>query len=99
MRRYHLQGRDDYHKYNRLCGSLRQMAHRLSLLSAEDPFRHQMESQMLAKGYELGILNIGSKLSDIDKVGVANFCRRRLAVICVKNKLCETIKVVSLKLT
>ncbi|TIA73996.1 hypothetical protein E3P92_01431 [Wallemia ichthyophaga] len=92
MRRYHLQGRDDYAKYNRLCGSMRQMAHRLSLLSAQDPYRHQMETQLLAKGYEMGLLNIGSKLSDVEKISVASFCRRRLAVVCVRNKLCESVK-------
>lgn len=94
MRRYHLQGRDDYNKYNRLCGSMRQMAHRLSLLSAQDPYRHQMETQLLAKGYEMGLLNIGSKLSDVEKITVASFCRRRLAVVCVRNKLCESVKTV-----
>ena len=89
-----MQGRDDYNKYNRLCGSMRQMAHRLSLLSAQDPYRHQMETQLLAKGYEMGLLNIGSKLSDVEKITVASFCRRRLAVVCVRNKLCESVKTV-----
>lgn len=89
-----MQGRDDYAKYNRLCGSMRQMAHRLSLLSAQDPYRHQMETQLLAKGYEMGLLNIGSKLSDVEKISVASFCRRRLAVVCVRNKLCESVKTV-----
>jgi hypothetical protein len=31
IRRYMIQKPEDYHKYNRLCGSLRQLAHRLSL--------------------------------------------------------------------
>lgn len=70
------------------------MAHRLSLLSAQDPYRHQMETQLLAKGYEMGLLNIGSKLSDVEKISVASFCRRRLAVVCVRNKLCESVKTV-----
>ncbi|KAG8808061.1 Small subunit (SSU) processome component [Serendipita sp. 400] len=53
MRRYHLQDREDYHKYNKLCGQLRSFAHRLSLLPAQDPFRSKMEGQMLSKLYDM----------------------------------------------
>ncbi|KAL5530422.1 IMP3_1 [Sanghuangporus sanghuang] len=37
MRRYHIQDREYYHKYNKLAGSLRSYAHRLSLLPSQDP--------------------------------------------------------------
>ncbi|KAH9963373.1 alpha-L RNA-binding motif-containing protein [Lactifluus volemus] len=92
MRRYHIQDREDYHKYNKLCGSLRSLAHRISLLPPQDPFRARMEGQILSKLYDIGVLNSQAKLSDVDsKLTVAAFCRRRLAVIMVTSKMAETV--------
>lgn len=56
MRRYHIQDREDYVKYNKLCGSLRGLIHRLSLLPAQDPYRARKEGEMLDKLYDMGIL-------------------------------------------
>ncbi|CAL1702046.1 unnamed protein product [Somion occarium] len=92
MRRYHIQDRDDYHKYNKLCGSLRSFSHRISLLPPQDPSRSRMEAQLLAKLYDMGVLNTSAKLSDIEnKLTVAAFCRRRLAVIMCMSKMAETV--------
>ncbi len=84
-------------RYNKLCGSLRSYAHRLSLLPAQDPFRSKMEGQLLAKLYDMGVLNTSAKLSDIEnKLTVAAFCRRRLAVIMCMSKMAETVSAVRL---
>jgi len=92
MRRYHIQDREDYHKYNKLCGSLRSFAHRVSLLPAQDPFRTRMEGQLLSKLYDIGVLNSTAKLSDVEnKLTVAAFCRRRLAVFMCMSKMSETV--------
>lgn len=82
-------------RYNKLCGSLRSFAHRISLLPAQDPFRARMEGQILAKLYDMGVLNTSAKLSDVEnKLTVAAFCRRRLAVIMVTQKMAETVSTV-----
>lgn len=82
-------------RYNKLCGSLRSLAHRLSLLPAQDPFRARMEGQVLSKLFDMGVLNAQAKLSDVDnKLTVAAFCRRRLAVIMVVAKMAETVSAV-----
>ncbi|ADV22182.1 U3 small nucleolar ribonucleoprotein IMP3 [Cryptococcus gattii Ru294] len=92
MRKYHIQDREDYHKYNKLCGSLRSLIHKLSLLPANDPFRQQKEAEMLDKLYDMGILDIGSKPSDIEnKVTVSSIARRRLAVVVARLKMSETV--------
>ncbi|KAF9449571.1 alpha-L RNA-binding motif-containing protein [Macrolepiota fuliginosa MF-IS2] len=92
IRRYHIQNRDDYHKYNRLCGSLRQFAHRVALLPAQDPFRARIQAQILSKLYDLGVLNSAAKLSDVEnKLTVAAFCRRRLAVFMCMSKMAESV--------
>jgi hypothetical protein len=43
-------------RYNKMCGSLRSLIHKLSLLPAEDPFRQAKEAEMLNKLYDMGIL-------------------------------------------
>lgn len=110
IRRYHIQNREDYHKsvsphahsppliyprYNKLCGALRSYAHRLSMLPPQDPFRAQMQGQLLAKLYDIGVLTSQAKLSDVDnKLTVAAFCRRRLAVFMCMSKMAETVSAV-----
>ena len=50
-----------------------------------------MEAQILSKLYDLGILNSTAKLSDVDKLTVTAFCRRRLAVFMCMSKMAETV--------
>jgi U3 small nucleolar ribonucleoprotein protein IMP3 len=54
-----------------------------------------MESQLLAKLFDMGILNTTAKLSDVDKTTVSAFCRRRLAVFMCMSKMAETVSAVS----
>jgi hypothetical protein len=85
-------------RYNKLCGSIRSYAHRLSLLPAQDPFRTKMEAQLLSKLYDMGILNTTAQLSEIEnKLTVAVFCRRRLAVVMHRLKMAESVSAVSVK--
>ncbi|PWN50067.1 putative IMP3-component of the U3 small nucleolar ribonucleo protein [Violaceomyces palustris] len=92
MRRYHIQGRDDYRKYNTLVGRLRHLALRLSTLPASDPFRAKHEQELLSKLYDMGLLNTGAKMSDImNTLNVSAFCRRRLPVVMVRLKMSETV--------
>ena len=89
MRRYHLQDRDDYQKYNVLVGKVRSLALRLSTLPAADPFRAQQESMLLNKLYDMGLLDTGAKMSDImEKLNVSAFCRRRLPIVMVRLHIC-----------
>jgi len=93
IHRYYIQNPDDYHKYNRICGNLRNLAYRISMLPASDPFRHKIESQLLSKLYDMGVLNIDTKLSDVEnKLTVAAFCRRRLAVAMLRLKMSQTLR-------
>ena len=95
LRRYHIQHRDDYHKYNKLAGNLKSFAHKLTLLPADDPVRLKLQGQMLGKLYDMGVLNSDAKMSDVEnKLTVAAFCRRRLAVVMVRLKMSETVSAV-----
>lgn len=120
MRRYHVQQREDYHAYNKLCGQVRRLSHLLSRLPPADPFRAKYQDLLLSKLYDMGILDRGAKMSDIEgsdapvvkgfkgkekevegqakregKVTVGAMCRRRLAVVLVRLKMAETVKMVS----
>ncbi|EEH17175.1 hypothetical protein PABG_07262 [Paracoccidioides brasiliensis Pb03] len=94
--RYHLQHPLDYQKYNTLCGSLRQLAHKLSALDPDDPFRKEIESQMLEKLWATGILKQnreqGAGLSRVEReVTVSAFARRRLGVVMVRMGMVEHV--------
>ncbi|CAI4039523.1 hypothetical protein SMKI_08G1910 [Saccharomyces mikatae IFO 1815] len=93
MRTYHIQNREDYHKYNRICGDIRRLANKLSLLPPTDPFRRKHEQLLLDKLYAMGVMTTKSKISDLEnKVTVSAICRRRLPVIMHRLKMAETIQ-------
>lgn len=81
MRRYHVQERsvlraplrflligrrEDYHAYNKVCGQVRRLSHLLSRLPPADPFRGKYQDLLLSKLYDMGILDRGAKMSDIE---------------------------------
>lgn len=59
-----------------------------------------MEAQILSKLYDMGVLNLDSKLSDVEnKLTVAAFCRRRLGVVMTRLKMAETVSAVCNRIT
>jgi U3 small nucleolar ribonucleoprotein protein IMP3 len=49
MRRYHIQDRDDYRKYNKICGMVTQLTNVLKQLDPQDKLRIELTEQMLTK--------------------------------------------------
>ena len=49
MRRYHIQNRDDYKKYNKICGMITKLTCILKQLDAQDTARIEMTDQLLDK--------------------------------------------------
>ena len=49
MRRYHIQDRDDYKKYNKLCGEVTHLVSLLKRLDARDSARIELTDQLLDK--------------------------------------------------
>jgi len=52
IRRYRIQDREDYSKYNKLCMQIKKLAHQLQAMEVEDPIRNEMVDQLLDKLYE-----------------------------------------------
>ncbi|KAI9669718.1 MAG: Small subunit (SSU) processome component [Alyxoria varia] len=96
IRRYVIQKPSDYTKYNRICGSLRQLAHRLTELEPDDAVRRRHEDLLLEKLFDMGIIGTGGggkgKLSDVEnKVTVSAFARRRLPVVMTRLHMADHI--------
>ena len=79
-------------RYNRLVGECKKLVHRLSLLDPADPFRLLYERRLLDKLYAIGVINSTTKVSDIEnRLSVSAFCRRRIAVVMARLRMCETV--------
>jgi U3 small nucleolar ribonucleoprotein protein IMP3 len=88
-----IQKPEDYTSYNRLCGQLRQLAHRLTLLPPDNAYRLATEKKLLDKLYDMAILSERSKLSAVEnKVTVSAFARRRLNVILTRLQMAPDLK-------
>lgn len=94
MRMYHIQDRNDYIKYNKICGSIRQLASKLSQLEPNDPTRLKHEELLLEKLWNMGVFpgHTKPKISDLEnKVTVAAFCRRRLPVVMCRLRMAPNV--------
>jgi U3 small nucleolar ribonucleoprotein protein IMP3 len=75
IRRYHIQKRDDYIKYNKLSGQIKKVATKISLLDPRDPVRLAKEDQLLNKLYNMGLITNKKPFSQCDNITVSAFCR------------------------
>ncbi|KAG2499384.1 hypothetical protein HYH03_002959 [Edaphochlamys debaryana] len=92
MRRYHIQDRDDYKKYNKICGMITKMTSLIKQLDPKDPTRIELTDQLLEKLHNMGVIPTKKSLVQCDKLATASFCRRRLAVVMVRLKMAETLR-------
>jgi len=92
LQTYRIQDREDYHRYNKICGQITQLANKLSLLDPTDEFRSQCSKQLLSKLYQMGILSLDANLSSCASISVSSFCRRRLPVVMVRLKMSENLR-------
>jgi len=92
MRRYHIQDRDDYKKYNKLCGMVTRLVSVLKKLDSRDRVRQELTELLLEKLYGMGVIPTKKSLLLCDKLSASSFCRRRLAVVMVRLKMSETLR-------
>ncbi|PVU86966.1 hypothetical protein BB559_006294 [Furculomyces boomerangus] len=91
MRKYQLEKREEYIKYNKLVGEIKLLANKIKLLNPQDPFRKNKENELVEKLYNLGLINGTKTFSQLESATVSAFCRRRLPVIMCKLKMVENI--------
>ena len=92
MRRYHIQKREDYVAYNRICGNIQQLSAKLKTLEADDPFRIAMTDQLLDKMHNMGLITTKKSLQKAEEITTSAICRRRLPVVMVRMKMAETMR-------
>ncbi|PIK49567.1 putative U3 small nucleolar ribonucleoprotein IMP3 [Apostichopus japonicus] len=92
MRKYHIQKREDYTKYNKLSRHVRVLSEKIKQLEPKDPYRIQATSQLLDKLYKMGLIATKSNLENSMKVTASSFCRRRLPVVMVRLHMAQTVK-------
>eukprot|EP01031_Cornospumella_fuschlensis_P043986 gene43986-53775_t len=89
IRRYRLQDREDYTKYNKLVGLVTKLVAKLRDLKKEDPLREKISEQLVQKLHNLGLIKKTNSLESAEKVSVSRFCQRRLPVVMVKVKMAQ----------
>jgi U3 small nucleolar ribonucleoprotein protein IMP3 len=92
IRRYLLQNREDYKKYNKIVGNITKLVAKLKLLNPDDQLRNELGENLLRKLYDMGIISEKSNLVAAEKLTVSSFCRRRLPVVMVRLKMSENLK-------
>jgi U3 small nucleolar ribonucleoprotein protein IMP3 len=92
LRRYHIQNRDDYTSYTKICGMVTKLSTKLKTLKADDPFRIAMTDQLLTKLSDMGVVNKATSLKNAEDITASAICRRRLPVVMVRLKMAETLK-------
>eukprot|EP00457_Paulinella_chromatophora_P018355 gb/GEZN01019652.1/.p1 GENE.gb/GEZN01019652.1/~~gb/GEZN01019652.1/.p1 ORF type:complete len:186 (-),score=16.89 gb/GEZN01019652.1/:110-667(-) len=92
LRRYHIQDREDYRKYNNVVGEVHRIMTKLEALDSTDPYRIKTTTQMLNKLYQMSLIPHQKSLSVCKRLTVSSFCRRRLPVVLVRLKMAQTVK-------
>ena len=64
IRRYHIQDREDYKKYNKICGIVTKLVNVIKRLDPQDPVRVELTDQMLDKCALQGFFALSMGLSD-----------------------------------
>ncbi|CAG0914032.1 unnamed protein product [Notodromas monacha] len=92
LRRYGIQKREDYTKYNKLSRETRELARKIKEIDPKDPKRAIFSAALLDKLYSLGLIPTKWNLDQCDEVNASSFCRRRLPVIMVKLQMAQNLK-------
>ncbi|XP_077065809.1 U3 small nucleolar ribonucleoprotein IMP3 [Siphateles boraxobius] len=92
LRRYRIEKREDYTKYNKLSRNIRELAQKIRDLDEKDGFRAQSTSTFLEKLYSIGLIPTKQNLSLANDVSASAFCRRRLPTIMLKLRMAPSLK-------
>ncbi|XP_076677201.1 U3 small nucleolar ribonucleoprotein IMP3 [Andrena cerasifolii] len=92
LKRYRIQKREDYTKYNKLAREIRDLGTKIKEVDADHPFRMEHSALLLEKLYMMGLIATKWDLQLTQKVTASAFCRRRLPVVMVRNKMSQNIK-------
>ncbi|CAK9022918.1 unnamed protein product [Durusdinium trenchii] len=91
LRKYQIEDREDYTKYQKLALLIQKLTSGLRKLKSSDEDRIKMTEILLDKMYSLGLIQNTQSLEDSHELPASTFCRRRLPVVLVRMKLCQDL--------
>uniref|UniRef100_A0A3P9NKV2 IMP U3 small nucleolar ribonucleoprotein 3 n=1 Tax=Poecilia reticulata TaxID=8081 RepID=A0A3P9NKV2_POERE len=91
LRKYHIEKREDYTKYNKLSRNIRELAQKIRDLDEKDGFRAQSTHRFLEKLYSIGLIPTRQNLSLTEKVTASSFCRENVGLFPSNNKGCLVV--------
>ncbi|XP_062382644.1 U3 small nucleolar ribonucleoprotein protein IMP3 [Sardina pilchardus] len=92
LRKYHIEKREDYTKYNKLSRHIRELCRKIRDLDEKDGFRSHSTSLLLEKLYTVGLIPTKQNLSLVENVSASSFCRRRLPTVMVRLRMAQDLK-------
>lgn len=92
MKKYYVQKREDYTRYNKMSRGIRTVAHMIKDLDPKSPERASLTNELLENLHSCGLIPTKRNLELCEKVTASSFCRRRLPVVMVRNHMSETLK-------
>lgn len=92
LRRFRIEKREDYMKYNKLSRNIRELAQKIRDLDEKDGFRAQSTHRLLEKLYNIGLIPTKQNLALTEKVTASSFCRRRLPSIMLNLRMAQNLK-------
>ncbi|KAG9389804.1 S4 domain [Carpediemonas membranifera] len=91
MRRYHVLSAKEYIMYRRAVGTITKLADRLRKLPQDDVVRLDQTTKLMRRLYDMGLVaRRNDGLLAASAVNSSAFCRRRLPVVMVTLKMCQT---------
>mmetsp|Transcript_86165 Transcript_86165/g.136014 ORF Transcript_86165/g.136014 Transcript_86165/m.136014 type:complete len:184 (-) Transcript_86165:110-661(-) len=91
LKKFHIEDREDYTKYNKLAGLVTKLVAQLRKMPSNDEDRIKMTQILLEKLYSMGLSKNTQSLEDCVDLTTSAFCRRRLPVVLCSQKYCETM--------
>eukprot|EP00961_Rhodomonas_salina_P065107 875817-Rhodomonas_salina.6 len=79
-------------KYNKIVGLITKLTAKLKTLPQDDQVRVKTTEFLIDKLYNMGLLETKKSLVQCEKLAASTFCRRRLPVVLVRLKFCETLR-------
>lgn len=74
-----------------MAGKVKSLVSKLRALPPDNQLRARLTTALLEKLYAMGLITTASSLELADRLTAAAFCRRRLPVVLVRLKMCETV--------
>ncbi|KAH9385832.1 U3 small nucleolar ribonucleoprotein IMP3 [Nematocida major] len=90
-RRYQLQDRETYTKYNYIVGMIKRLSLALAKLNDNEPMKQILVRELSSRLFSLGLIN-AKTLLECAGISVAAFCKRRLSSVLESTKIVPDIK-------